>query len=157
MSTDGNPFGTPTPAATSAANPYAAPQSNVGAASGFGGGGGPAPEVQSLKDIWLKWDGRIPRKAYWQFFMLPLFAVAFGLGILSAVLGMGEALIWIFQIAVIYPSIAAGRKRLHDRDMSGWFLLLGIVPLANIALLVIFCLRGTEGPNRFGGDATGMY
>ena len=44
--------------------------------------------------------------------------------------------------------------------MSAWWLLLGLIPvLGSLALLVIFCLRGTDGPNRFGPDplATPAY
>jgi uncharacterized membrane protein YhaH (DUF805 family) len=32
-------------------------------------------------------------------------------------------------------------KRLHDRNKSGWWM-----------VLFFFCLRGTRGPNRFGSD-----
>jgi len=44
-------------------------------------------------------------------------------------------------------------KRLHDRNHSGWFALLLLVPLVNLwpAIEIMF-LRGTRGPNRFGAD-----
>jgi uncharacterized membrane protein YhaH (DUF805 family) len=41
-------------------------------------------------------------------------------------------------------------RRLHDIDRSGWWLLLGGIPIGNLVLLVFHCLRGTPGPNRFG-------
>ncbi len=62
----------------------------------------------------------------------------------------------IFWLATIVPLIALGVRRLHDRDMSGWFMLLQVVPLANIALLVIFCLEGTRGNNQYGPDPKGI-
>ena len=60
----------------------------------------------------------------------------------------------------LVPSIAVVVRRLHDRDMSGWWYL-GIIvasmipivgTLASIALLVLMVLPGTPGPNRFGPD-----
>lgn len=64
------------------------------------------------------------------------------------------------MLAIIVPSIAVSIRRLHDRDMSGWWYLgltlAGLIPiigfLASIALLVLMALPGTPGPNRFGPD-----
>ena len=66
----------------------------------------------------------------------------------------------IWFLANIIPSIAVSVRRLHDRDMSGWwylgFIVLSAIPfvgiVASIAMLVIFCLKGTDGDNRFGPD-----
>ena len=41
-------------------------------------------------------------------------------------------------------------RRLHDRDISGWAILLFIIPLVNIYLIVLLFLKGTEGKNKFG-------
>jgi uncharacterized membrane protein YhaH (DUF805 family) len=44
-------------------------------------------------------------------------------------------------------------RRLHDIDRSGWWYLIGLVPLVGVILLLVwFCSRGTNGPNRFGAD-----
>jgi uncharacterized membrane protein YhaH (DUF805 family) len=44
-------------------------------------------------------------------------------------------------------------KRSHDRDRSGWFILLFLVPLLNLwPLIELLFLRGTIGSNRFGPD-----
>src|SRR5262249_42370310 len=89
------------------------------------------------------------------------------------------ALAAVVGIAVLVVAVAIGVKRLHDRDKSGWFLLLfwgmplGVdqltdyvenIPAAEWALHIIALalwiwglielgfLRGTTGPNRFGAD-----
>jgi uncharacterized membrane protein YhaH (DUF805 family) len=42
---------------------------------------------------------------------------------------------------------------LHDTDRSGWWILIGIIPLLGLILLLIwYCSKGTTGPNRFGPD-----
>ena len=44
-------------------------------------------------------------------------------------------------------------RRLHDLDKSGWFLLLGLIPIIGVIILLVwFVQRGTVGGNRFGPD-----
>lgn len=59
----------------------------------------------------------------------------------------------LLGLAVILPGLAVSVRRLHDLDRTGWWLLLGFIPLiGSIILIVWFCTRGTPGPNRFGPD-----
>ena len=59
----------------------------------------------------------------------------------------------IFALAFLIPGIAVSVRRLHDRDKSGWFMLLIFIPLVGAIILIVwFCTRGTLGPNRFGPD-----
>ena len=44
-------------------------------------------------------------------------------------------------------------RRCHDRDRSGWFVLLWCLPILNIwGFIEMYCLSGTVGTNRFGPD-----
>jgi uncharacterized membrane protein YhaH (DUF805 family) len=55
----------------------------------------------------------------------------------------------MFLIACIMLHV----KRCHDRDRSGWFVLVALVPPLNVWYLIeTMCLRGTKGSNRFGRD-----
>ena len=73
---------------------------------------------------------------------------------------IGVALMVIFALGSFIPSIAVTVRRFHDRDMSGWwylgFIVASAIPfvgsLVSIALLVLMCLPGTVGMNRFGDD-----
>lgn len=58
----------------------------------------------------------------------------------------------IVVLVHLLPSFAVTVRRLHDTNRSGWLFLLNLVPLLNLILLVLMCLRGTPGPNRFGPD-----
>jgi uncharacterized membrane protein YhaH (DUF805 family) len=59
----------------------------------------------------------------------------------------------IFFVATILPTVSVGVRRLHDLDRSGWWVLLDLIPLVGwIILLAWFCMKGTDGPNRFGAD-----
>lgn len=76
---------------------------------------------------------------------------------------MGLGLYGIYALAALIPNIAVTVRRLHDRDMSGWWYLgmivASIIPLvgfiAILAFLVLMFLPGTDGPNRFGPDPKG--
>ncbi len=49
----------------------------------------------------------------------------------------------------LLPSLAVTVRRLHDTDRTGWLVLLNCLPVLNLVLL---CLRGTPGGNRYGPD-----
>jgi uncharacterized membrane protein YhaH (DUF805 family) len=58
----------------------------------------------------------------------------------------------------LWPALAIGVKRCHDRNKSGWFLLIGLIPiLGGLWLLIeLGFLDGTPGPNRFGPSPKGL-
>jgi uncharacterized membrane protein YhaH (DUF805 family) len=67
---------------------------------------------------------------------------------------IGWLILGIVYIGVIWAGLAMQIKRWHDRDKSGWWCLIGLVPVIGGLWVLIECgfLRGTEGPNRFGPD-----
>ena len=77
----------------------------------------------------------------------------------------GLGLYLLYALAAFIPSLAVTVRRLHDRDMSGWWYpglaVAGAIPLvgvlANLALLVLTVLPGTAGSNRFGLDPKDPY
>ncbi len=54
----------------------------------------------------------------------------------------------------IIPMWSVSWRRMHDLNKSGLWLLLNFIPYANVLIslvfIVLFCLKGTDGPNRFG-------
>jgi uncharacterized membrane protein YhaH (DUF805 family) len=63
---------------------------------------------------------------------------------------IGNVLYGLYAL-LLWISIALGVKRYHDLDRSGWWILLGLVPLANVwMLLELGFFEGMDGPNRFG-------
>jgi uncharacterized membrane protein YhaH (DUF805 family) len=66
------------------------------------------------------------------------------------------ALGMLWALFVFIPNLAVIIRRLHDQDKSGWFILMGLIPVVGpIILLVFYCIEGTRGPNRFGPDPKG--
>ena len=114
----------------------------------------------------FSFQGRIRRLHYW----LTAIGAAVVVGIIGSVLlGMSGLatghmnpiialpLIVIYVID-IWIGLALGVKRCHDRDKSGWFLLIGLIPIIGpIWLLVeLGFLDGTPGPNKFGASPKGI-
>jgi uncharacterized membrane protein YhaH (DUF805 family) len=94
--------------------------------------------------------GRASRAEYWWFFLANLIIVLV-LGALSRATVVFTIIYAIYGLALIIPSIAVGVRRLHDTSRSGWWILIGLVPIVGfIILIVFFALDGDPGPNRFG-------
>lgn len=116
---------------------------------------------------YFDFSGRASRQEYWSFYLFQLL-VTIGLGIISAigfafvmagkpagwiVAGPGGLGFFLFTLYTVIPMLAAGARRLHDRGMSGWFLLLGLIPyIGGIILIVLLVLPGDTGPNKYGED-----
>ena len=102
-------------------------------------------------------SGRAPRAEYWWFYLLTVVAYIVAM-VLDSIIGAGGAggfglLSIVVMLGLLLPSLAAGVRRLHDTDRSGWWLLIALVPLVGaIVLLVFWVLEGTRGDNRFGPD-----
>jgi uncharacterized membrane protein YhaH (DUF805 family) len=56
-----------------------------------------------------------------------------------------------FNVATVLPSLAAGARRVHDTDRSGWWQLLVIVPLVGWIVLIVFWVQESR-PNRYAGS-----
>lgn len=110
--------------------------------------------VECLKK-YAVFSGRAHRTEYWTFglvsalFYLALAAVEIAVGPASKV---NESVIAsIYATGVLIPTLAVTVRRLHDIDLSGWWLLVCMIPLIGILFLFVLMLRGGHsGENRFG-------
>jgi len=59
----------------------------------------------------------------------------------------------LYFLATVVPFLALGTRRLHDRNLSGAWHLIVIVPFGIFVLLVLMALPGHPGPNGYGPDA----
>ena len=95
-------------------------------------------------------SGRARRREYWMFVLIN-FLIGCGLGVIAALVHGLTFLSWVYSLAVLVPSIAVSVRRLHDTSRSGWWLLIGLVPLIGlIVLIVFFATDGEPGDNEYG-------
>lgn len=93
---------------------------------------------------YVVFSGRASRSEFW-FFNLFTFLVSI------ATYAISQDLNTAVSIAFLLPSWAVSIRRLHDLDHSGWWMLLVLLPIIGpLALIIWFCMDGTEGANRFG-------
>jgi len=118
-------------------NPYIAPRAPVADAP---------EEFQPVR--LLSVSGRIGRVRYILYTMALPMILMFLIGLVAGLAGeAGMALIVAGWVAVVVLSMMLTIQRSHDFDMTGWFALLGLVPLANLAFWFI---PGSPGANRYG-------
>ena len=117
--------------------------------------------ISAVKHKYLLFNGRASRKEFWAVMLFSVlisfalqllytlgFAISDNLGLLLALPSM------IFALGMVIPQLAVSVRRLHDADKSGWWLLLGLIPIfGTIALIMLFSLASSEGDNRFGEPA----
>nr|WP_244598285.1 DUF805 domain-containing protein [Pseudohoeflea suaedae] len=97
-------------------------------------------------------SGRARRPEYW-WFVLFTFVTSLVFSVLDAMLfGMDvEPLSTIFSLAILIPSLAVGARRLHDVGRTGWWLLLGLIPIIGWIILIFWLAkRGDDHPNEYG-------
>ena len=129
-----------------------------------------------IVELLTTYEGRINRAKYWIAALVFVIAwiiaaiLFFVIPIVGAILGA------LIALASIVCGVFVGIKRLHDRDKSGWWLLLfylgptildgigrsiggvgfafslGGLAISIWAFVELGCLRGTAGPNQYGAD-----
>ena len=117
--------------------------------------------ISAVKHKYLLFNGRASRKEFWAVMLFSVL-ISFALQLLYTLgfaisdnLGLLLALPFvIFSLGMVIPQLAVSVRRLHDTDKSGWWLVLGFIPIfGTIALIVLFSLASSESDNRFGEPA----
>ena len=119
--------------------------------------------AEAVRTSWQKYgdfDGRAKRSEFWWwtlFVTIVNLAASALLTLMIVVFQERVFIVWasvlVFMIVVlglILPSIAVSVRRLHDRDLKGWWYLLGFVPGGSLVLPVLYALPSKPGDNRFG-------
>jgi uncharacterized membrane protein YhaH (DUF805 family) len=120
----------------------------------------------ALRAFWSNYrnfKGRARRSEYWfiQFFLVAtnLAAAAIDLALMDGDVdrfianggGGIVGLIWI--VATIVPALAVLVRRLHDTNRSGWWALIGFVPVIGTIVILVFTVSdSTQGENRYGAS-----
>lgn len=130
--------------------------------------------INCITKKYADFSGRASRKEYWSFVLFLYIVICF-LFLPSFILGylfsskfeveitFFSMCIWfclccIASIAMLLPALAVSTRRLHDKNISGWWQIFCFIPyiyiwmLASLVFLVLFCLKGTDGDNQFGPD-----
>jgi uncharacterized membrane protein YhaH (DUF805 family) len=104
-------------------------------------------------------SGRSRRKEYWIFH---LFNAIVALALVLAAVPFSDkdkpgaialALLSVYCLVVLVPSLSITIRRLHDIGKSGWWYFVGFVPLIGGIILFVFSVLDSEpGANQWGVD-----
>jgi uncharacterized membrane protein YhaH (DUF805 family) len=104
--------------------------------------------MERLKHVYLLWNGRASRKTYW-LFSTPILVLFLLVEFIFT--NLNEYIYYAILVLVIYTSLMINIKRAHDRNRTGFFSLLLLVPIVSLWPLVEFgFLAGTDGTNKYG-------
>jgi uncharacterized membrane protein YhaH (DUF805 family) len=126
-----------------------------------------------MQGLLFSFDGRVNRAKFWLVVIATDIVLFVLFGILAAVTGVsmdmpadgsmpsfgGAGLVGgliglLLVVLAVWIGLAMGVKRYHDRNKSGWWVLIALVPVIGGLWYLIECgfLRGTAGPNQYGAD-----
>lgn len=117
----------------------------------------PTQFMESVKycfNHYARFRGRARRPEFW-YFVLFNFLASLVLSVVDGMLFGFEDDVSVFNslysLAVFVPSIAVGARRLHDTGRSGWWQLIGLIPIVGIIVLIVWwARRGEESANEYG-------
>lgn len=99
-------------------------------------------------------SGRARRSEYW-FWILFTILVDIVTGIVDGVIGTYPLLYVLAAVALLLPTLAAGIRRLHDTGRSGWYVLMGLIPLVGGIILLVFACQDSDADNEYGPSPKG--
>jgi uncharacterized membrane protein YhaH (DUF805 family) len=128
-----------------------------------------------FRHLFLSFEGRTRRLHFWIGLLIIwvvdgiVSSMTFGAGLGGAALRGNPFAIWsafsgvgllggLILLALVWPALAIQVKRWHDRDKTGWMVLINLIPFVGFIWTVVECgfLHGTPGPNRFGPSPKGI-
>lgn len=113
--------------------------------------------IKVLKD-YAVFSGRARRKEFWLFVLFHILIV-FGVSLVDVAIGTANVyqgiglLSGLYLVAVFMPGLAVTVRRLHDRGLTGWLALIGLIPfVGGLIMLVLMALPGTPEDNAYGSN-----
>lgn len=97
---------------------------------------------------YFDFKGRASRPEYWWFY---LFGTLLSWG--AMLVDKSMIVWWIIYFVNFFPGIAAGSRRLHDTNRSGWWQLLALTLIGFIPLIVWLASKGSDQENQYGSPA----
>jgi uncharacterized membrane protein YhaH (DUF805 family) len=109
--------------------------------------------VRSVLSQYVGFSGRARRSEYWWYILFYLI-VAIVASIIDNILGTDSGntglVAGLVALALFLPTLAVSVRRLHDTGRSGWWILLGLIPLIGAIILIVWYCQDSQGPNAYG-------
>lgn len=101
---------------------------------------------------YANFQGRASRSEYWWFYLFNVL-VSYGVTIFTTLtmgFDAGAAFSLIVSLVFLLPALAVFVRRLHDRNRSGWWILIIITIIGIIPLFYWMVSKGSKEANEYG-------
>jgi uncharacterized membrane protein YhaH (DUF805 family) len=107
----------------------------------------------SVLKKYMVFTGRASRKEFWMFVLVNI-VISIIFSILTRIPVL-KVIFWIvyilFILAVLIPGVTLGIRRLHDINLSGWLMLICLIPVVNVIAVFLLCvIEGNQYDNQYG-------
>lgn len=105
--------------------------------------------LHPIQHQYAVFTGRVTRKSFW-IYVLVCLVIFIPLKLAADAVLLG-GLVDLLALVVLVPSIAITARRLHDTGKSGWWQLVGLIPLVGVIVMIVFLVqKGDAGDNEYG-------
>jgi uncharacterized membrane protein YhaH (DUF805 family) len=97
---------------------------------------------------YVDFAGRVGRQEYWMFVLISVL-IQIALDIVRL-----DMISMLVSLGLLLPSLGLAARRLHDIGKSGWWLLLGFIPIIGWIILIVWLATKTDvAANQYGNPA----
>lgn len=97
---------------------------------------------------YVDFEGRVGRQEFWMFVLFSIL-----IQVALDIVGL-DLIASLVSLLILLPSLAIGARRLHDIGKSGWWQLLGFIPVIGWIILIVWLAQKTDvADNQYGKPA----
>lgn len=112
--------------------------------------------IRSVFSQYVGFTGRARRSEFWYFYLFNIILSIVASILQRAISNSSSGIITgIVGLAIILPSLAVAVRRLHDTSRSGWWILIGLIPLIGTIVLIVFYVQDSHADNQYGPSPKG--
>ncbi|WP_437556581.1 DUF805 domain-containing protein [Acidithiobacillus sulfuriphilus] len=116
--------------------------------------------VSAFKNVvmnnYANFDGRLGRAEFWWFYLMDTL-IAVAIAVVTAMIFQSAKAVYIavgaYYVILLLPMLSAEVRRLHDIGLSGWWLLVTLIPYLGGLMILIFLVM----PPKPTGERFGSY
>ena len=107
--------------------------------------------IRSVFSQYVGFTGRARRSEFWYWTLFQIIV-----GIVASILDRAvfdrnnAAFSVLVGLGLLLPSLAVAVRRLHDSGRTGWWLLIGLIPVIGTIILIVFYVQDSQGDNKYG-------
>jgi uncharacterized membrane protein YhaH (DUF805 family) len=94
---------------------------------------------------YVEFDGRARRSEYWWY-------ILFYIIVISIAYAINVNLGGIASLALLLPTLGAAVRRLHDIGRSGWWILIGFIPLIGWLISLYWAIKPSQPESNQWGE-----